>query len=242
MATWITHMIIVDNLFKMGINLDEKGFAVGNIAPDCNVENEDWSAFTPSREVTHWMNGENKLTADYEGFFDEYIKDKEFDSNEHFSFLLGYYSHLVADVEFQKFIRDGKRVKNIFSRVKNKENLYNEIKGYPEDFDTLKRVFGKHNIFYDIYMQEFNYLKDNSNSRYNTVLKKTNDFPDYIDYLPKGAIARKINIIKDYLDVKQQRDEFIFFPEQEFKEFVEETSSLIYELINNKRNVNCRVL
>lgn len=91
-------------------------------------------------------------------------------------------------------------------------------------------------------MQEFNYLKDNSNSRYNTVLKKTNDFPDYIDYLPKGAIARKINIIKDYLDVKQQRDEFIFFPEQEFKEFVEETSSLIYELINNKRNVNCRVL
>lgn len=46
MATWITHMIIVDNLFKKGINLDEKGFTVGNIAPDCNVENEDWSEFT----------------------------------------------------------------------------------------------------------------------------------------------------------------------------------------------------
>lgn len=240
MATWITHMIIVDNLFKKGINLDEKGFTVGNIAPDCNVENEDWSEFAPPREVTHWMNGKSKLTADYESFFAKYIKDKEFDSNEHISFLLGYYSHLVTDVEFQKFVRDDKRVKNIFSRVKINENLYKEIRGYSEDFDTLKRVFGKHNIFYDIYVQEFNYLKDNPDSKYNTVLKRITDFPDYLDYLPKGAITRKINIAKDYLDVKQQRDEFIFFSEHEFKEFVEETSSLIYELINDKWLVNYR--
>lgn len=240
MATWITHMIIVDNLFKKGINLDEKGFSVGNIAPDCNVENEDWSEFTPPREVTHWMNGKSKLTADYEGFFNEYIKDKEFSCDEHISFLLGYYSHLVTDVEFQKFVRDDKRVKNIFSRVKSNENLYKEVRYYSEDFDTLKRVFGKHNIFYDIYVQEFNYLKDNPNSKYNTILKRINDFPDYLDYLPKGAITRKINIINDYLDVKQQRDEFIFFSEHEFKEFVEETSSLIYELINDKCWVNCR--
>lgn len=240
MATWITHMIIVDNLFKKGIDLDEKGFAVGNIAPDCNVENEDWSEFTPPREVTHWMNGKSKLTADYEGFFDEYIKDKEFNSDEHISFLLGYYSHLVTDVEFQKFVRDDKRVENIFSRVKSNENLYKEIRDYSEDFDTLKKVFGKHNIFYDIHVQEFNYLKDNPNSKYNTVLKRIKDFPDYLDYLPKGAITRKINIIKDYLDVKQQRDEFIFFSEHEFKEFVEETSSLIYKLINDKCRVNCR--
>ncbi len=240
MATWITHMIIVDNLFKKGMNLDEKGFSVGNIAPDCNVENEDWSEFTPPREVTHWMNGKSKLTADYEGFFDEYIKDKEFNSDEHISFLLGYYSHLVTDVEFQKFIRDDKRVKNIFSRVKSNENLYKEIRDCSEDFDTLKRVFGKHNIFYDIYVQEFNYLKDNPNSKYNTVLKRINDFPDYLDYLSKGAITRKLSIVKDYLDVKQQRDEFIFFSEHEFKEFLEETSSLIYELINDKCWINCR--
>lgn len=234
MATWITHMIIVDKLFKKGINLDEKGFTVGNIAPDCNVENKDWSEFTPPKEVTHWMKGKSKLTVDYEGFFEEYIKDKKFDSNEHISFLLGYYSHLVTDVEFQKFVRDDKRVKNIFSRVKSKESLYKEIRGYSEEFDTLKRVFGKNNIFYDLYMQEFNYLKDNPNSKYNTVLKTINSFPDYLNYLPKGAITRKINIIKDYLDVKQQRDEFIFFAEHEFEEFVEGTSNLIYELLNDK--------
>ncbi|GKX66376.1 zinc dependent phospholipase C family protein [Inconstantimicrobium mannanitabidum] len=240
MATWITHMMIVDNLFKKGINLDERGFAVGNIAPDCNVENEDWSEFTPPREVTHWMNGKSKLTADYESFFDEYIKDKEFDSNEHISFLLGYYSHLITDVEFQKFVRDDERVKNIFNRVKSKENLYREIRGYSEDSDTLKKVFGKQNIFNDIYVQEFNYLKANPNSKYNTILNRITDFPDYLDYLPKGAIARKIIIAKDNLDVKQQRDEYIFFSEHEFKEFVEKTSSLIYKLISDKVPVNYR--
>lgn len=239
MATWITHMIIVDNLFKKGINLDEKGFSVGNIAPDCNVENEDWSEFTPPREITHWMKGKSKLTVDYEGFFNEYIKNKEFDSNEHISFLLGYYSHLVTDVEFQKFIRDDKRVKNIFSRVKSKKELYKEIMDYPQEFDTLKKVFGKQNMFYDIYMQEFNYLKHNPNSRYNTILKNIKDFPDYLDYLPEGAIIRKINIIKEYLNIKQQRTEYIFFSEHEFKEFVEKTSSLIYELIENKLKGIC---
>lgn len=124
--------------------------------------------------------------------------------------------------------------------MKSKENLYKEIMDYSENFNTLKRIFGKHNIFYDIYVQEFNYLKYNPNSKYNTVLKRINDFPDYLDYLPKGAITRKINIVKDYLDIKQQRDEFIFFSEHEFKEFVEETSSLIYELINDKWGLNCR--
>ena len=55
MATWITHLMIADGVLERIPNLDRHGFCVGNIAPDCNVENEDWTAFTPSREVTHWM-------------------------------------------------------------------------------------------------------------------------------------------------------------------------------------------
>lgn len=55
MATWGTHLRIADTLFDMGLKLDEVGFCVGSIGPDCNIENEDWSAFIPSREVTHWI-------------------------------------------------------------------------------------------------------------------------------------------------------------------------------------------
>ena len=53
MATWVTHLMIADGVLQHFPSLDRHGFCVGNIAPDCNVENEDWTAFTPSREVTH---------------------------------------------------------------------------------------------------------------------------------------------------------------------------------------------
>ncbi|WP_425448807.1 zinc dependent phospholipase C family protein [Dethiothermospora halolimnae] len=244
MANWITHLRIVDNLFKKGIDLDEKGFVIGNVAPDCNVENEDWTKFTPSREVTHWMKKKrDKLSADYEGFYNKYIEGLQFDSCEKISFLLGYYSHLITDVQFQKFVRDDERVKNIFCRVKNRESLYERVKGYPENFDTLKEVFGKQNILTDIHTQEYNYLKNNPKSKYNTILKKVKEFPDYLDYFPKGAIIRKIGIMTEGFKLEEKRKEFIFFTEKELNHFVDGTSNLIYELISNLKLIkNNRVV
>ena len=60
MATWITHLMIADGLLERFPTLHRTGFCVGNIAPDCNIENEDWTQFIPSREITHWMQGEQK--------------------------------------------------------------------------------------------------------------------------------------------------------------------------------------
>lgn len=138
MATWISHMMIVDNLLKTDLDLDKTAFCVGNVAPDCNVENEDWTEFTPPRKVTHWMTGRSKLTADYEGFYNEYIKDKTFTSKEEYSFFIGYYAHLITDVLFQAMVRDDQRVERCFERIKNNSGLREKIKGYPENFDTLK--------------------------------------------------------------------------------------------------------
>lgn len=50
MASWVTHLMIADGVLTQFPELDRRGFCVGNIAPDCNVENADWTAFTPSRE------------------------------------------------------------------------------------------------------------------------------------------------------------------------------------------------
>lgn len=49
MASWVTHLMIADMVMKQCSKLDRRGFCVGNIAPDCNVENKDWTSFTPSR-------------------------------------------------------------------------------------------------------------------------------------------------------------------------------------------------
>lgn len=53
MATWVTHLMIADRLPELVPNLCRHEFLVGNIAPDCNIENADGTGFTPSREVTH---------------------------------------------------------------------------------------------------------------------------------------------------------------------------------------------
>lgn len=237
MATWISHMMIADNLLNRGLGLDKKSFCVGNIAPDCNVENNNWTVFTPPKEITHWMNGQSKLTADYEGFYREYIKNQSFTSNEQYSFFLGYYSHLITDVEFQRFICDEKRVKNTFGRMKENDVLRKKIIGYPEDFDTIKKVFGKNNVFSDITVQEWSYLKLNPDSGYNTVLRNIEDFPDYLEFFPQGAIIRKIKIMAYEPKKEIPENEFVFFPKKEFEEFIHETSNMVFRLMKDKISV-----
>jgi hypothetical protein len=232
MANWITHLRIVDELYNTGLDLDERGFAIGNIAPDCNIENEDWTRFTPPRETTHWMNGESKLTADYEGFYQKYIEGGNFLSREHKAFLWGYYSHLVTDVEFQRFIRDEERVRSIYRRIKQSEEMCSRIQGLPEDYDTLKSVFGRSRLSHDIVAQEISYLREYPDSRYNTVVKRTNAFPDYIDYLPQGAIVRKIGIMaREDMSIKSE-EEYIFFTREDYRRFIGDTCALVYSLLN----------
>ena len=125
MANWITHTRIADILINKGLDIDIKGFCIGNIAPDCNVENEDWTAYIPSTEVTHFMRkSKNKTTSDYEGFFKQFIKDKTFESKEEYSFLLGYYSHLITDAQYQRFIRDNDRLISCFNRIKSNIEIH----------------------------------------------------------------------------------------------------------------------
>ena len=99
MATWVTHMMIADGVLESVSELDRRGFCVGNIAPDCNVENKDWTRFTPSRRITHWMDTERKKASDCKKFYEEYIENRWQDirSEEEYSFLLGYYSHLMLN-------------------------------------------------------------------------------------------------------------------------------------------------
>ncbi len=235
MAEWITHMIIADNLLNKGLTADKIGFCVGNIAPDCNVENEDWTVFTPPKHVTHWMNGDSKYTVDYEGFYDQYIRNKDFELNEEYSFYLGYFSHLITDVEFQKFVRDEQRIKDSFVRIKSDAEMAEKIVGLSEDFDTIKSVFGgRKDVFRDIAIQEWNYLKEHPDSGYNTVLREIRSFPDYLDYLPEGAIMRKIGVMAVEAPTEIPECKYVFFSKAEFERFVRETSDKIYERVTWK--------
>lgn len=240
MATWITHLMIADGVLERIPNLDRHGFCVGNIAPDCNVENEDWTAFTPSREVTHWMQSERKKASDCDAFCDEYIlkrKDK-IKSTEEYAFLLGYYSHLITDAAFQAMIRDEDRVRTVWMCIKADEELSVAGAGMDETWDSVKRLIPKKDRMREIYAMEAEYLSDYQNSGYITEILPLKSFPDYIDYLPKGCIVRKIDVMGYLRELDKSMNKYITMSKGEYANFVEDTVQLVAKQFAEKNLLN----
>lgn len=195
MATWITHLMIADALLQQFPQLHRRGFCVGSIAPDCNVENADWTAFTPPREVTHWMQGARKQRSDARAFCEERLLPGHADpASEEYAFLLGYYAHLLTDAAYQAFIRDAQRVRHLRHRIKA-DSEYAAAAGLPETCDTVKRLIPKAVRAQEIASFEATYLHSHPDSAYLTEILPLQAFPDYLDRLPPGAIVRKIRVM-----------------------------------------------
>ena len=233
MATWVTHLMVADKVLQHIPSLNRHEFCVGNIAPDCNVENEDWTSFTPSREVTHWMGNDRKVASDCDRFLHEYVEKKENVDVKEESFLLGYYSHLITDAEFQRYIRDEERVKDSWVRIKNHPELSQLSTGMEESWDSVKRLISGKERMKDIYSIEKEYLDKNPESGYLTDIVNLTEFPDYIDYLPKGAIARKVKVM-GYMPAKENSQyPYIGMTVEEYACFIENATKLVVEAITN---------
>lgn len=245
MATWITHLIIADNVMKQYTHLDRRSFCVGNIAPDCNIPNEDWSSFTPSREVTHWMSSTRKVASDCDLFYNEYIQSRfhEIQNHEHYSYLLGYYAHLIVDAEFQRYIRDNQRVNDVWTRIDANEILRERSKGYPRNWDTVKKFIPYQERLHEIYTMEAEYLRDNPTSGYLTEILPLTEFPDYIDYLPHGCIVYKIGLMGYIPEIDENLINPISMSREEFIFFVNHTTSLVVSKLKEKeKNLNLYIL
>ena len=232
MATWVTHLIIADRVLERVPFLCRHEFCVGNIAPDCNVENEDWTSFTPSREVTHWMSGNRKTATDCERFLHEYIEQKSGLTTQEESFLLGYYAHLITDAEFQRYIRDEKRVKASWDRIKQHSELSKMATDMEETWDSVKVLIKGKERMKDIYSIEKNYLDTNPCSGYLTEIIGLKDFPDYIDYLPKGAIVRKVKVM-GYMPKKEvSKYSYIAMSAEEYNIFLDRATEMVTDAIH----------
>lgn len=227
MATWITHLMIADKILEFCPQLDRRGFCVGNIAPDCNVENEDWTAFKPSRKITHWMKSNDKLISDCDDFCTEYIlkRRENIQSHEKYSFLIGYYVHLLTDALFYQCLRDTKRLPHIWERIQAVDSLREQAKGYTQDWISLRNLVPKSERLRELYAMEAEYLQENPNSGYLTEILPLKEFPDYIDYLPHGSIVRKVGVMGYLPEVDKNLTNPIIMSREEFKTFVNETAS-----------------
>ncbi len=235
MASWVTHLIIADKVLEKVPELDRRGFCVGSIAPDCNVENADWSAFTPSREVTHWMTGKEKTASDSSRFYQAYIagRRQRLGKGEEYAFLLGYYAHLIADAEYLRFVRDEERIAAAWSRIKSHPVLGEKSTGMPETWDSLKKLIGKEDRIMDIYTMEAEYLERHPDSGYYTEILGLEDFPDYIDYLPHGAIVRKIKVMGYIPEKKTGTFPYVLLSREEYSCFVTRAVALIADRLDN---------
>ncbi len=230
MATWVTHLIIADGVLNHIPCLCKHEFCVGNIAPDCNVENKDWTCFTPSREVTHWMGSKRKSASDCERFLHEYIEKKADLEIREESFLLGYYAHLIADAAFQSYIRDEKRVEASWNRIKQHPQLSKLAAGMEETWDSVKALMGKDRMK-DIYALERDYLDSHPQSGYLTEIVGLKAFPDYIDYLPQGAIVRKVKVLGSIPQKEVSRYPYIAVSEDEYNYFIRNATEMVVEAI-----------
>ena len=103
MASWMVHLRIADEILKRMEGLDETAFVIGNIAPDSGVPNEDWSKYFPPKNVSHFKTRpDDELFFDVDEFKKQYFSDEKIKGYDkrHYSFFLGYYVHLLSDIEW----------------------------------------------------------------------------------------------------------------------------------------------
>lgn len=214
MATWIAHLRIAENLLKKGYDLIPVPFVVGNIGPDSGVPNEDWSNFSPPKKITHWE-GEDKSINSQE-FLSKYVNNIEVKERpEEYSFKIGYYVHLLTDMEWSKFYQG-----------KKKEAIYKEGLDKDKNFIwTIKK---------DWYGLDYLYLAKHPECIFNTLFKHIDQVPDYLDYFPKGAFTRQVKYITEFYlgENNETKENFIYLTEEEMDNFIEGATEAIEAMLN----------
>jgi len=211
MATWGAHIRIAENILKTKNVFLHKDFIIGNLGPDCNKANETWTEFEPPAHITHWKSVDNRIDA--ENFYQTHLKDR-FYSDEKYSYLIGYYSHLLTDIEWGNIIKEKK---NYFDKMKLSYDFMDEVK---EDW----------------YDQDHLYFRDNPESSLFTILKEINDFGEHLEYFPQNSTLEKLRYIVGFYDTEYDHldREYRYLTRNEMDHYVNMISDkVIMKLIEN---------
>lgn len=244
MASWVTHLIIADEILKRIPNLDRRGFCVGSIAPDCNVENEDWTEFIPPKSVTHWMAGPRKRLSDADRFFEECIEKRrdEIGAGEGCAFLLGYYAHLLTDAAYELMTHNEDRVRAAWERIRQDEMLNRASVGMEENWDSIKHLITRREIKRSIQWYEAEYLQAHPDSGYLTELLSLKEFPSYLDYLEPGCIVRKIGVMGRVPEKSGDEPQWIAISREEYTAYIADTVKLIVSRFLESKYVHGMVM
>jgi hypothetical protein len=223
MATWIVHLRIAEALLETLPGLDATAFAVGNIAPDSGMPDEKWEKFTPPAEVTHFK------TADGAGydladliFHRQHLADLPWPGSDpaRYSFLLGYFCHLVTDNLWYLWI--GEPTQRRFKA------------NFEADKDFIWEVKK------DWYGLDFEYVRQHAECLYWRVFMDC-DYPvNYLDFLLPEGVRQRIEHIKTYYqrDDEHSREvinrERVYLTQTEADQFVSGAAALLRHWYENQ--------
>ena len=91
-----------------------------------------------------------------------------------------------------------------------------------ENWDNFKRLFpDRKDRMKDFFVIEREYLDSHPDSGYFTEIQGLEFYPDYIDYLPKGAIPAKIKMMYYLPTLEAGKYPFIGFSREEYTNFLD---------------------
>jgi hypothetical protein len=234
MATWIVHLRIAENLLSIIEGLDESWFAIGSIAPDSGLPDEKWEKFLPPVGVTHFQVPNRGLSAAADlDFYRQFLQDKPWpgSNSAQFSFLLGYFFHLIADNLW------GARIGLV-----TKAKFEAEFAADPQFIWAVKKEW---------YGLDFIYVRDHPKALFWRTFLACAYSADFLNFLPPEAIQQRIDYIQEFY---QRTDEdvqkayarpYIYLTQRQADDFVAEATDISFrafeKLIQNKFNIATQV-
>jgi hypothetical protein len=217
MATWIAHLRIAENLLERIPNLDLGQFAIGNVAPDSGIPDENWEKFNPPPEVTHFKRSKSvhKDIADLE-FYRGYLADISPDDTGRYSFRLGYFFHLITD------------------------NLWTLDVGRPTSERWAEQFAADRKFIWEVkkdwYGLDHIYVREHSKCLYWRVFLAAEPASADLDFLPPKALPHQLKHIKSYYQLNDDEIQDMmtrpkkYLSKEQMDRFVDQSTERIHAI------------
>ena len=221
MATWIVHLRLAENLLKLIPNLDERKFAIGNIAPDSGIPDENWENFDPPPTVTHFLSPEKEWvdSADIDFYNQHLVEIDPLSDKEHFSFRLGYFYHLLTDNLWRTHIARPTQER------------------YKDEFDADPKFISK--VKKDWYGLDLAYVRDYPESIFWRVFLDAEPDACDLDFLPMNAVKQQLEFIKSFYKGHEKEiaefytPPYVYLTQDEVDDFVDEVTQRLFRIYQN---------